>query len=105
MKDEHTKLEWENFINDKKYKKYFMSNNEIWLNMLNKIKKYIDKNDKRPSRHDKNNEIKQMGCWIQRQIKNYDLDIKKCKYGMKNEQIKLEWENFINDNKYKIYFK
>ena len=44
-----------------------------------------------------------MGRWISLQRTNYNSDIKKCKQGMKNEKIKLEWENFINDNKYKKY--
>ena len=104
MKNEQIKLEWENFINDEKYKKYFISNEDMWLNMLNNVKKYIDENNKRPSIHNKNNDIKQMGTWINTQQKKYDQDITKCKYVMKNEQIKLEWENFINDEKYEKYF-
>ena len=104
IKNEKIKLEWENFMNDKKYKKYFMSNEDVWLNILNSVKKYIDENNKRPSNANKNNYIKQMGIWIGTQQTNYNLDITKCKYGMKNEQIKLEWENFINNDRYKIYF-
>ena len=69
-------------------------NEEEWLNMLNDVKKYIDENNKRPSACDKNNDIKKIGCWINNQQANYDLDITKCKEGMKNEEIKKEWENF-----------
>jgi len=52
---------WLNFINDDKYKKYFVSNIQIWLNNLNDIKNHIIKNGK-PSKHDKNEEIKRRGC-------------------------------------------
>ena len=35
---------WENFINDDKYKKYFLSNEQEWNNNLEKVKKHIDEN-------------------------------------------------------------
>ena len=70
MKNEQIKSEWENFISDDKYNMYFMSNDEVWLNMLNKVKKYIDKNNNRPLQQDKNNKIRQMGNWINTQQKS-----------------------------------
>ena len=33
---------WEEFINDPKYSKYFISNEEKWKLRLEKVKKYID---------------------------------------------------------------
>jgi hypothetical protein len=48
---------WTAFINDDLYKKYFQSNEEIWMNTLEQIKQYINTNNKRPSKHDKDKNI------------------------------------------------
>jgi len=101
MKNEEIYNQWDNFMNDDKYKIYFISNEDVWINTLNQVKKYIDENNKRPSSEDKNNEIKQLGKWILTQTKNY----KNKEYIMKNEEIYKKWTEFINDDKYKIYFK
>ncbi len=95
---------WTAFINDDKYKEFFESNENIWINKLEQVKQYIDENNKLPSKHDKNNDIKQLGRWISTQKTNYDVDIKKCKQGMKNKEIYDLWTAFINDDKYKEYF-
>ena len=95
---------WTDFINNQKYKEYFIDNNEIWKNKLLLVKEYIDVNKKRPSSTDKNKEIKTLGYWISDQKKNYDQDISKCKYGMQIPEIHQLWTEFINDPKYKEYF-
>jgi mevalonate pyrophosphate decarboxylase len=100
MKNQDIKKLWEEFINDRKYKKYFISNKEEWKLTLNKIKKYIDENNKRPSGCDKNLEIKKYGCWISDQQQNYS----KNEHIMKNQDIRKLWKEFINDPKYKEYF-
>ncbi len=100
MKNSEIKLLWEKFINDNKYKKYFISNEEDWMYNLELYKKYVNKNKKRPSKHDKDNDIKFLGMWGSTQITNY----KKIKNIMTNSKIKLLWEEFTNDNKYKKYF-
>jgi antitoxin component HigA of HigAB toxin-antitoxin module len=92
--------EWENFINDTKYKIYFMSNEENWNINFEAVKKYIDENNKRPSTENKNNNIKSLGYWISDQQKYY----KERKYNMANDNIYQQWTNFINDDKYKKYF-
>jgi hypothetical protein len=94
MKNIVIRNSWEEFINQ--YKEYFMSNEEIWYKRLNKLKEYIDINNKRPSQTDKNKEIKQLGVWLQTQITNYKNET----YIMKDVEIKNSWEEFIN--KYKI---
>jgi len=73
---------------------------EIWMIKFNKVKLYIDTNNKRPSQKDKNVKIKQLETWIGTQLKNY----KNKKHIMKNEKIYNEWTSFINDPIYKIYF-
>jgi hypothetical protein len=52
---------WTKFINDEKYKKYFISNKELWYNKFDKIILYIDLNNKIPSKTDKDNDIKELG--------------------------------------------
>jgi hypothetical protein len=91
---------WEDFINDQKYKQYFITNEQEWNNKLDIVKKYIDDNNKRPSTEDKNIEIKQLGKWLSHQKYNYS----KKQQIMINEHIRYIWENFINDKKYKKYF-
>jgi len=100
MKTETIYNIWTKFINDDKYKKYFMSNEDAWFNNLKLVKKYIDKNNKRPSQIDKNNETKILGRWLLTQTKNYN----KKEQIMKIENIYKAWTEFINDDKYKKYF-
>jgi hypothetical protein len=99
IKDETIKKVWINFTT--KYKQYFLTNNEEWFNTLKLVKNYIIKNNKRPSSKDKDVEIKHLGSWLSHQQENYY----KNKKSMNNKIIKKSWEEFINDNKYKQYFK
>jgi len=98
MKNNIIRKEWENIINDKKYIEFFVSNNTIWIETLNKVIEYIIENNKRPASNDKNENIKFLGNWISNQIKNYKKKIKI----MKNNDIYIKWEEFIT--KYKQYF-
>ena len=91
---------WTEFINDIKYKSYFESNDVIWNSNLEKVKQYIDTNNKRPSQCDKNKEIKFLGEWLSTQIKNSKIR----KQIMEKEEIYNKWTEFINDIKYKSYF-
>ena len=100
MKNEEMYNKWTEFINDNKYKIYFMSNEDKWLDKLNQVKKYIDTNNKKPSVADKDEKIKTLYNWINEQQKKY----KKKEKLMKNEKIYNKWTEFINDDKYKIYF-
>ena len=90
MKEENIRNKWEDFINT--YPHLFMSNDEMWNDTLEKVKMYIETNDKLPSSTDKNKEIKQFGCWISNQKKNYS----KQEYIMKEENIRNKWEDFIS---------
>jgi hypothetical protein len=87
---------WKEFIN--KYKEYFISNEDIWLNNLNQVIEYIDNNKMRPSQHDAERQIKILGAWISQQINNHRKRI----YIMKQEHIYNRWTIFIE--KYKEYF-
>ena len=97
MTDETIRKLWEDFINDDKYKNYFLTNEEEWKLNLEWVKKYINENKKRPTR--KNNDEKIYGTWITLQVKNY----KNKQQIMTASNIRYLWEDFINE--YKIYFK
>ena len=95
MKNEEIYNKWIEFINDEKYKEYFMSNENEWIYNLNNVKNYIDENNKRP-----NKDNKTIDSWVRVQMRNY----KKKEQIMKNENIYVKWKEFINDVKYKKYF-
>ena len=74
---------------------------DIWKNNLDKCKKYIDDEKKRPpSKTSKDDDIKYLGIWLEHQITNYKNNSKIMKY----ENIRKIWEEFIKDEKYKKYF-
>ena len=73
---------------------------DIWKNNLEKCKKYIDDENKRPTHHSKDEDIKPLGQWLEHQTTNYKNNI----YIMKDENIRKIWEEFIKDEKYKKYF-
>jgi len=100
MKDSTIYDEWTNFINSDKYNEYFLDNNTIWLNNLEKVRKYIDQNNKRPSMNNNDYSIKTLGAWINTQQYNY----KSRKYIMSDSSIYDIWTTFINDYKYNLYF-
>ena len=98
MKDDEINNKFKAFLET--YKEYFISNEEIWNEKLEKVKKYIDENKNRPSAADKDKEIKTLGTWISTQQKNY-----KTKTNiMSSEEIYNQWTSFMNDDKYKEYF-
>ena len=90
MKQENIRIKWEDFIST--YSHLFMSNDEIWNNTLEKLRLYIETNDKLPSLTDKNKDIKQLKCWISTQKATYS----KKERIMKQENIRIKWEDFIN---------
>jgi len=92
---------WELFINDDKYNKYFLSDIENWTNQLDKLKNYIDTHNKRPSQGSKDKEIKILAKWLSQQLNNYKKNIN----NMKDPEIRKLWNYFINDDKYKSFFK
>ncbi len=63
--------------------------------MLNKTKKYIDENNKRPSEDSKNEDIKYIGRWLSNQLKVY-------KKNTMNKNRKKQWNEFMVE--YQQYF-
>ena len=101
MKNTDTYEIFKNFINNDKYKKYFLLPNDAWDYKLEIIKKYIDDNNKRPNDKDPDEIIRSYGNWINNQQKHY----KKLDQIMQDELIREKWRIFIKESKYKIYFK
>ena len=69
MKDKIKYKLWTEFL--EKYKKYFKNLNEVWNKKFDNLKKFMDKNKKRPSYNSKNEEERHMGQWLSQQIHNY----------------------------------
>ena len=100
MKNKNIYEHWSKFIDDSKYKEYFMTNGESWLKSFKKLKTFIDENNKRPNNNSKDSCEKRIAQWMGTQTKNYDQRL--C---IMNEQYIYEhWSKFINDSKYKQYF-
>ena len=97
MKNNDIRIKWENFINKNNH--YFLNNEDTWYYYLQKVKLYINKNKCKPSRRNKDNNIKHLCFWINAQQYNYKYN----KQIMKNDNIRIKWEDFITD--YKLYFK
>jgi hypothetical protein len=92
---------WHNFVNDVKYKTYFLDKDIIWFNTLQKVKNYIDEHQKKPSYNKKDSyELHHLNYWVIEQQKHYKTKTSQ----MLNTAIYEKWCNFINDDKYKIYF-
>ncbi len=91
---------WNEFANDEKYMKYFMTNEEKWKLRLNDVKKMIIENGRRPSQHSKIKNEKKLGLWLRTQMK----DSKNRKNILKSEEIYKKWIEFIEDDEFKKYF-
>ena len=90
---------WHDFINNEKYKEYFLSNEESWNVNFQKCIEFIDKNDVKPTIIDSDENIAQLAHWMYTQQRNYKIKEKI----MLNEIIYNKWKEFIN-GKYKKYF-
>jgi hypothetical protein len=99
VNDENYNL-WKEFINDDKYIKYFMTDNEIWNDNLETLKKYIDEHHKKPSRTDETKKISSLIQWIHTQKRKYKNKIEI----MKDPEIYNRWTDFITNPQYKQYF-
>jgi superfamily II DNA or RNA helicase len=96
MKEESIRKKWEECV--EVYKVYFLSKEEEWEMILEKVKAYIDKEKKRPSSTSKDETTKKLGNWTGNQKMNYS----KREQIMKEESIRKKWEEFVDE--YKVYF-
>ena len=73
---------------------------ELWLKRFNELKIYIDKNGKRPTHSSKDKYVKSLGKWLIKCMYDYNTKL----HNMKYENIRKLWEEFSNNEKYKLYF-
>jgi superfamily II DNA or RNA helicase len=105
MKNKKIYKIWTDFINNEKYKKFFITKNEIndfnkWECNLKKLENYIKENKKLPIPKDINKDIAYLGEWVSTQKKLY----KNKTQIMKNKEIYKIWTNFIECKDYQKYF-
>ncbi len=110
LKDKDVYVSFTEFLEDNKYSKYFLTNNEQWYTKLNQLKDYMDKqikdNEKyiKPSTKSKDENTKILGKWLSTQCTNYNQNIDKCKQIMKDKDIHTAFMGFLEDDKYSKYF-
>jgi len=97
MKNENIYSEYNKFITSQKYKKYFISNEEIWNIHLTELKTYIEENNELPNCSGKN---KKLANWTRRQIYEYE---NKCNI-MSNLDFRNKFKKFVTSEEYKEYF-
>ena len=98
MMNESVYNKWTEFKTSDKYKTHFEIKTNTWDSNFEKVKKYIDENNKRPSSQDKNPEIHRLGRWLSVQIKIYSEETKFI------DKLKYEkWNNFMKSDKYREY--
>jgi len=95
MRIKENRIKWEEF--NEKYKKYLISSDDKWLNNLQKVKDYININNKKPSISDEDDEIAYLGRWTSHQANNYNNRDR----AMSHEDNRKLWDEFkIEYNKY-----
>jgi hypothetical protein len=77
MQDETKREQWKKINED--YKKYLLTDDEIWNNNYNKSIQFMKDNKKRPSRTSKDIIEKKLAIWILTQKTNYSIKIKSMK--------------------------
>lgn len=93
MKKKEYRDKWTTFM--EKYKDYMKTNDEIWHESFNKVKMYINTNNIKPSRYDKDTHTKSLGLWLMRQNKNYNTN----SYNMNIKEYREIWLQFMNEYK------
>ena len=94
MKDDLFRNKWEIFIEE--YKHCVLTGDELWKYNLDKVKKFIDDNQYLPKEKSTIDNEKQLYSWIVHQKHAY----KNNNRIMKDENIKILWENFVENYKY-----
>ena len=101
-REENTVVSWLSIIKSKenydyeqqiiKINKYLLKEEDVWINNLEKLKNFINNNQKTPS-ISKKIEEKLLAFWLLNQKTNYN----KKKNIMKNDNINKIWEDFIDE--------
>jgi superfamily II DNA or RNA helicase len=91
MKNKYIYFIFHNFLED--YSEYFKSNEDIWYEKFELLKKFIDEKKKRPNSCSKYRNEKLLGLFLSNQIQNYN----KKKDNMKNEIIYNKFRKFLEN--------
>lgn len=92
MQYQHIRDVWFKF--SQKYSQFFKSNEETWMDRLMQCQAFVDKNGKLPYLTNSDPEAKQLAKWLYHQTENY----KAKKEGLKNEELRRMWEEFVRKN-------
>jgi superfamily II DNA or RNA helicase len=93
MNDEKYYKLFQTFL--KEHKKYFLTDDEIWFEILEEVKTFMDAKKKRPSSTDKNATIAKLGRWIVQQKSNYKDNNKGL--GLSHQNNRTLWEQFSKE--------
>lgn len=98
MQNEDIYNKWNKFVN--KYKEYLRNNQDQWDYVINEVDKYIQTNNKRPSQHDANEDVRFLGQWISNQQKRFKDETKtdenKSYFDKWNELVTKHSKHFDN---------
>jgi superfamily II DNA or RNA helicase len=92
MVNENIRKLWEDFV--KRYEKYFMSNEEIWMTRFDELNEYINIHKKLPTSRDTDMDMDSLVQWTRHQKRNYD----NRNQIMNNETIRKIWKEFTDNN-------
>jgi len=94
---------WEKFLSE--YKDYFLDPDAKWFNQFEKLKKWIDDNNKRPVNTSKNIDESQLGNWLDHQISNFKNNRSGINIENKNtwKDFTEKYNNFIAEKDIKWY--
>jgi len=82
---------WAQFLEE--YKEYFISDEELWKINFNKLKEYINENNKTPPTRSNDNYERFLGNWLSTQNTHY----KSKKNRMKSHEIYDLWTQFLEE--------
>lgn len=91
MNNNDKRKKWADFTEE--YKNYLITSTK-WFDTLDKLKKWIDENGKRPSSIAEDETEKNLGNWILNQQTKYKKNI----YTMKDKNLRTTWEDFVREN-------
>lgn len=91
MRIESNRIAWDEFVNNPKYFKFFMSLDDKWNDKLNQVIEFIEINGFKPSRCSKDSYELHLARWVNKQFENKKDD----KKSMKNKEQQEAFDNFV----------
>jgi superfamily II DNA or RNA helicase len=94
MRDNKITTLWEAFMN--RYPALFLSRQDEWKARLEQVKKFVNKNERLPSKESSDVEEKKLGHWVSNQKINYSSVQNESQHIMRDNEIATLWEAFMN---------